>query len=524
MFALGIRYLNGWALASDGSGKPEWPPHPDRVFMAMAAAYFASASDNGLRQALEWLETLAPPQIAASTAWPRDLAVAFVPVNDSAFSRSAANRRASLAKLSAKAESASSLLRLKKLGLEILPAFRSRQENTRPLCVPESPNVFLVWPDAVCPPTLINALERLCAGVCFVGEPSSLAQMWVEPAPPIANYLPVVNGLHGIASLRVFGRGGENGRLQRLEQHLQMENALGMRMRVVSDQIRYSSATTARPPLPPPAGSVFDPRLLVLRRENGPRLGLESAPQLIAALRGTLMSAFPQQPPPASISGHEANGRAAREPHIALLPFPDIDHDYASGDLLGLGIALPRGLPLEEEKGLGRILLDSRDGSARSIELRTAIGTWVLRLEDNDPRTTLQSATWSGPPQGSRVWGSVTPIAFDRHPKVSWSAADPPRMRAQLEAEYWAEVEEMVAAACVRIGLPKPAAVEARGTSPWRGAADCLHFPRLRRKDGSDRRQAHAIIKFDEPVAGPLLLGAGRFRGYGFCRPQRSGA
>jgi hypothetical protein len=39
------------------------------------------------------------------------------------------------------------------------------------------------------------------------------------------------------------------------------------------------------------------------------------------------------------------------------------------------------------------------------------------------------------------------------------------------------------------------------------------------RKDGSERRHTHAILVFDEPVRGPVLIGAGRYRGYGFCRP-----
>lgn len=34
-----------------------------------------------------------------------------------------------------------------------------------------------------------------------------------------------------------------------------------------------------------------------------------------------------------------------------------------------------------------------------------------------------------------------------------------------------------------------------------------------------ERRHAHAILVFDRPVRGPILLGAGRYRGYGLCRP-----
>jgi CRISPR-associated protein Csb2 len=34
---------------------------------------------------------------------------------------------------------------------------------------------------------------------------------------------------------------------------------------------------------------------------------------------------------------------------------------------------------------------------------------------------------------------------------------------------------------------------------------------------------SHAVLIFDEDVAGPLLIGAGRFRGYGLCRPLVQG-
>ena len=51
MLALGIRCLTGYAVATDVSNREqaEWPPHPARVFMALAAAYFvlADAGDLG---------------------------------------------------------------------------------------------------------------------------------------------------------------------------------------------------------------------------------------------------------------------------------------------------------------------------------------------------------------------------------------------------------------------------------------------------------------------------------------------
>ena len=85
MFALGIRYLNGWSMAAaDGARKEqaEWPPHPDRAFMALAAAWFETGEDAAEGEALRWLETLPPPAIAASDATTRAAVASYVPVND----------------------------------------------------------------------------------------------------------------------------------------------------------------------------------------------------------------------------------------------------------------------------------------------------------------------------------------------------------------------------------------------------------------------------------------------------------
>src|SRR5579862_1149596 len=85
MFALGVQYLTGVVYATDAASReqPEWPPHPDRVFMAMVAAHHETDADPREREALLWLERLGPPAIAASAAGqPRRAVTSFVPVND----------------------------------------------------------------------------------------------------------------------------------------------------------------------------------------------------------------------------------------------------------------------------------------------------------------------------------------------------------------------------------------------------------------------------------------------------------
>ena len=58
MIAIGIRHLNGWSMASDSAdrNRPEWPPHPDRIFMALAAAHFETDGGGAEQAALHWLE------------------------------------------------------------------------------------------------------------------------------------------------------------------------------------------------------------------------------------------------------------------------------------------------------------------------------------------------------------------------------------------------------------------------------------------------------------------------------------
>jgi CRISPR-associated protein Csb2 len=101
----------------------------------------------------------------------------------------------------------------------------------------------------------------------------------------------------------------------------------------------------------------------------------------------------------------------------------------------------------------------------------------------------------------------VTPIVFDRHPKEKDRSA------------YQREIAAMIAQAAVRVGLPEPRDVIVTAVSAHLGVPLAHAFPRLRRKDGSQRRHAHAILVFGERVRGPILLGAGRYRGYGVCRP-----
>ena len=199
MFALGIHYLNGWSMAAaDGARKrqAEWPPHPDRVFMALAAAWFETGEDSAEGEALRWLESLPPPAIAASDADSRSTVVSYVPVNDASLSR--------------KLPAGHDLNRLKHAGLAQLPEHRSRQPRGFPVAIPHDPTVHLIWPNAESG-THQAAVERLAAKVTHVGHSASFVQMWLEAKPPPPAWIPATGfALH---RLRVT----DPGRLKTLE-------------------------------------------------------------------------------------------------------------------------------------------------------------------------------------------------------------------------------------------------------------------------------------------------------------------
>ena len=219
------------------------------------------------------------------------------------------------------------------------------------------------------------------------------------------------------------------------------------------------------------------------------------------------MTTCPDQPPPEWISGHAADGSASSHPHLAFFPLPHVGREHADGHLLGVGVAVPRMVdPIEQARCIGPLLYDDMLGELRETELKMgAVGVWRICMENRDrPPMALQSDVWT---RSSRRWATVTPIVLDRHSK-----SDDERI-------VWKEAEETIASACERVGLTRPSEVILSPVSIFVGSPHARQFPCLQRKTGGNRHHTHAIITFENQVSGPVLVGAGRYRGYGLCRP-----
>ena len=270
----------------------------------------------------------------------------------------------------------------------------------------------------------------------------------------------------------------------------------------------YGRPQPASPEEPEPL-SVFDPRFVVLAL-GGKRVSLPATLKLTAALRGLLIRNCPVQPPPEWFSGHRPDGKATAAPHMALAPLAFTGAPHADGSIMGLALILPRGLePQEAGRCLEPILTDPETGLSRD-DLRLFDGDRLespVELEARErPPANLDPRTWT---RASRVWASVTPVALNRH----FDGHD-----------KWERAAESVKDMCGHVGLPRPREVLLHPVSLVEGVPHAREFPQLtRRRDGGRQWHGHAVLIFDEPVCGPVLIGAGRFRGYGLCRPIDEG-
>ncbi len=519
MLAFGIRYLNGFAAAAepDDLERAEWPPHPGRVFMALAAAHFQTGADPGERAALLWLEgserggEISAPAMVVPDGRERAVVTHYVPVNDKAGPSKAL--------------------------MQSMPLTRERQDRVFARTWLEAETTYLAWPDLDPPADCRDALDALCKKVTRIGHSTSLVQMWVADEAEVGepNWLPDDN--RGVIRLRIVGPGT----LEYLEKEysameiedyatLAVEAEAGAdakTMKAAKKRLKEDYGNQPPPQRRPTLslyqgyaraaetpdqaqvpGTLFSPHFIPLRleAENSRHRALDLATTLAVAARwreAILSHCNGESETVRSLlSGHDDDGAPLKDPHLAFVPLPFIGHEHADGHLLGMGLVLPGGIDRDTRRDALRVI-----GQVRRLKLGR-LGVWkVLPVTESRPPWNLRPEAWTTHPEGATQWATVTPVALDRHPK------------AKDRGTYQKELAAMIADGCERIGLPRPREVIVTPVSAHLGTPPAHAFPKLQRKDGSERRHTHAILVFDEPVCGPVLIGAGRFRGYGVCRP-----
>lgn len=490
--ALEIEFLGGVCYAAIGpdSGAADWPPQPDRVFSALVATWAAHGQPDDERRALEWLEALPAPLCRHGEHDGRSSPVAFVPPNDPSVGRA-------------------------KLAGRVLPALRNRQARRFPASRLRDSLVHHYWsvePDE----STLAALDRLARDTAYVGHSASLTRCRFSRATPSEG-----------VELRPAGRRVYPGRMRELcAAYARFERSADKK-----DRPSPGAMVSPTPSAPAPRPGVFSDQWLVLEHLDGQMPDLRAAPLVARGIRLALMSGYGQLglPVPPELSGHEADGSPSRQAHMAVVPLSFTGFDHADGRVLGFALVPSASGALLADEDFLRVLrhLTQRrdaDTGRRVLELKSTEGSArdsafsLLLTPSFEAPTGKRSLDPSLYTLRARDFATVTPIALDRHLKA--------RGIARQE-----EAAELVASACVHIGLPHPESVRVDKHATPQGApsaypsGDAPVWMRWRLPESlAGRTLTHAYIRFAEPVAGPVLLGAGRFVGLGLCRPIVEGA
>ncbi len=483
MFSLGIELLMRRAIITrwDNREESEWPPHPDRVFMALVAAWGETGEAPEQRAALEWLEGLGPPSIAvAPEASARASAISYVPVNDDS---TPIGKKGPYGPMGS------------------LPIGRNRQPRQFPAVVPESPTLFLSW-EGDTPANLRLALEEMCGLVTYLGHSATPVRVWVTDDAPEPNLIPTDDR----ATCRL--RTSTLGRLEYLKGRFDA----GLRPQPSMWQGYAPPESTGGENV---IDGPFDPGLIVFRQSGGRKLALEFCGIVADSIRLTLMSRHGGSPPE-WLSGHAADGSASTLRRPTFLPLGFVGREHADGHLLGVAIAVPQGFP-EDEMNLLFELLGRHDGANDtppgvpflSLDLRypassRKIGVLDLELDETNernPKHNLKPSTWCTP---ASCWITVTPLVMPLVPRRALT------------------VEAVVARACTDAGYPEPVSVRAT-TAPLASGvphARSFRFPSDPQSHRPRRPITHAEIQFAQEIRGPVIIGAGRYAGFGLCRPS----
>lgn len=544
MLAISVELLSGRYIATayNNRSEVEWPPHPARLFSALVATWAEGEGEHrdAERAALLWLENQDAPDILADSleVGRRSSVPVFVPVNDASevgqIDRSKLDEAQSLlgetvdpkarakaetlvAKLSAKyQESVAKAIAIPakfgkdaSAGLRLLPEKRLRQERRFPSATPTCPHFAFIWENSVAPSDVVLGLNSLLCRLIRLGHSSSMVRANLCENDQLATlrtscqrYRPDEN--FGEEVIRWVSPGQLEKLIAAHAIHRETESRI-----LPSRFVRYTS-NSSEPDIHPPT-SVFSNEFLVFERVSGPRLPCTSAVGVAKLFRRALQSQYPGEVP-TILSGHAADGRQAQRDHLAIVPLPLTLGNYADGSILGLALVLPRDCTSDERMAVLRAIgrLEAKHNPVQ-LRLSPDLNLELKRNSWGESLQTLKSSTWCKP---SRLWMTATPIALDRNPGDLYS-----RDYRKREAAF-SEAENTIREAIRRIGLPSPAEVEALRSCALMGSAKPAAFPRFPSdKSRTQRVLVHARIIFQEPVQGPLLVGAGRYHGLGLCMP-----
>ncbi|MFZ0826842.1 MAG: type I-U CRISPR-associated protein Csb2 [Verrucomicrobiia bacterium] len=460
----------------------EWPPSPARLFQALVAATHRGA--HGLlhsdirNRALEWLESCPPPTIFAIATEPaRELITGYVPNNDDGESKDFREH----------------VKTAKSLRLHPLP----------PECRVSYQWEFAAEGDSAHHADVVSAMASL---VTYLGRTVDLvyARGEVHAEPQV----------DALGERRLWQPhevpGGEwlvpsTGFLDWCQRRFP---------RSVSDlppdftnsrQVKYSDAPTSSDKVPSAIFELFRTDGSLMRFD--PRR-LREAAGMVRHVFSDWLGANPRMRQHYGedritrlLLGHQSAGVSgpSQGGHFGIVPLPSMNADFtADGDMRRV-LVLGWGINDDEDRALFGDLTRGIDGM-KLLDRGRSVG--FLRVARPDTQRTMLAfwSTLAGQP--AKTWRTVSPIVLTGHPR---------RGRA---------LEMCLARALTQQGI-SPDTIESVATFSGPLVPQCPAAREFRVADYlSTTRRIHAEIIFRKPITGPLVVGRGRFAGFGIMLPS----
>ena len=474
MLAISVELLHGTFRGDpDGTAntgrqtRGEWPPSPARLYAALIAGDGTKASGQVADDSeLEWFEQLPPPVIHAhSSPWRQPLETRYVVNHEGAFSVKGSSREV-------------------RVHMEYVGR-AGAQHRAGVRLAPRYPRIVYVWPDALPTPTALAALRRRAARVGYLGAADSPARLRVAPRAPrldAANdaFVPAGEGDEDTGIINVPAPGD-----------LQIWDWL-------YGEWRQRGASAARSQFPnlvhgaayrfPGSGESLDRGVIVASLRLERTLPGRRVSALAAAFKAALLSQYQRLhgEPPAILHGHGFTGKGYEL--ARYLSLPDVGYRWSRGRIHGLALWLPPGSKAEVRQRARSAALSIRRLATGAVDVG-------VRAHAGEERPIAANPDrWQ---KTSRRWATVFPAIHER--------------RGSLEL---AEVARW----CRHAGLPAPLAYRSSRSPLIPGAVD-LAPVEVNRPGRPPLPYSHVELLFAEAIAGPVVIGAGRQRGFGLCAP-----
>lgn len=471
MIAIEVELLHGTfrgdptgAAITGSLSSGEWPPSPFRLFSA-----FVAADGTGRRcrvtdgTELEWLEQQPAPIIQAHPD----------PHHQILNTRYVVNQRKSFAKSPSSGEISVHQEHIGRRGVETRPGVRVAPRRSR-----------IAYLYDVEPPgeVTLASLRRRAARIGYLGASDSPVRVRVVTREPDAVSAEAAFTPHPDGDMRIcVPAPGDLVTLDRMYESWIEHGASVSRSQFPT--LRHEASYRSPGFVAPGAAGAVVAWLQMTPAVAGRRIGT-----VTALFKDAVLSKYQEihGEPPAVLHGHGFTGTGYEL--ARFLALPDAGFRHSTGRIHGLALWLPPGL---DSLAIGRI----RDAAfaIRHIQGRNLKASVTAWRGERRP--------WAASPRrwecSARCWVTVFPAIHERRGSLTLE-----------EVSRW----------CRHAGLPEPTAFRATRGPLIPGGVD-LAPVEVNRPGRPGLPYSHVEMLFGEPAQGPVVIGSGRQRGFGFCVP-----